>query len=67
VEAIHVKEGYVVINQETCVECGLCKRSNICKQQAFIEEKIAWPRSIRRVLSNPVEVYVSTGVTGRGT
>ena len=67
VEAIHVKVGYVIINQETCVECGLCKRSNICKQQAFIEKKMAWPRSIRRALSNPVEVYVSTGVTGRGT
>jgi len=67
VEAIYVKEGYVIINQEMCVECGLCKRSNICKQQAFIEEKMAWPRSMRKVLSDPTGVYVITGVTGRGT
>ena len=67
VEAIHINEGCVAINQEICVECGLCKRSNICKQQAFIDGQLAWPRSIRRALSNPLEVNDSTGVTGRGT
>ncbi len=55
------------IDLELCVECGVCKRIEICPTDAIIEESLTWPRSIRRQYSDPTGVFVETGVDGRGT
>jgi len=67
VSAIYMVKKKAVINQYTCVECGTCKRINICPTDAFVEEKLSWPRSFRKVLSDPVTIFETTKVTGRGT
>ena len=55
------------IDRDTCVECGVCKRVEICPKEAIIQEDLHWPRSVRRLYSDPTEVFVETGVDGRGT
>lgn len=65
--AIYLEEKKAVIDKNVCVECGVCKRSNICPQKAFLEEDLIWPRSFRKVLSDPVTIFETTRVTGRGT
>lgn len=65
--AIYLEKKKAVIDQHTCAECGVCKRSNICSQNAFLEDDLNWPRSFRKVLSDPVTMFETTKVTGRGT
>ncbi len=61
-------EGSVVsIDQEMCVECGVCKRSGVCPVDALVEPELAWPRVLRSLFSNPITVHPGTGVAGRGT
>jgi NAD-dependent dihydropyrimidine dehydrogenase PreA subunit len=56
-----------VIHPDLCVECGVCKRIEICPTDAIIEEVLTWPRSVRRQYSDPTGVFAETGVDGRGT
>lgn len=60
-------EGVAVINQDECVECGVCFRSKVCPVDAFEEELHQWPRSVRAAFSNPLLVHKETRVPGRGT
>lgn len=55
------------INQEECVECGVCLRANICPTEAIYMQKLKWPRLIRAEFSNPQLPHSSTRVLGRGT
>ena len=55
------------IDLDQCVECGVCKRIEICPTDAIVEEELSWPRSIRRLYSDPTGVFAETGVDGRGT
>jgi ferredoxin len=57
------------INYDECVECSTCLRnmSIVCPVAAFSLEDVAWPRSVRREFSNPLNGHPSTGVMGRGT
>lgn len=67
--AIHVQEKKAYIDQEECVECGICVRQIQCPRNAFYEpeEVRQWPRSVRKVFGDPTEKHESTGVRGRGT
>jgi len=66
--AIMVKDKAVVIDYETCVECGVCQRFGICPVGAIQQvDEIPYPRIIRAVFSDPVQTHESTGVAGRGT
>ena len=56
-----------VINEDECVECGVCFRSGVCPADCFIEEVHPWPRSVRAVFSNPLFEHKETRVPGRGT
>jgi hypothetical protein len=56
-----------IINDDECVECGVCFRSKVCPVDAFEEEVHSWPRSIRAAFSNPRLVHKETRVPGRGT
>ena len=62
-----MKGDTAVIDQDECVECGICLRSGSCPVDAFIEEKATWPRQLRAEFSNPLVKHHSTGGAGRGT
>jgi len=55
------------IDQDECVECGVCLRAEVCPVDAFVEEVHEWPRSVRIAFSNPLIVHKETRVPGRGT
>ena len=66
--AIMVRDKRVVIDYETCVECGVCRRFDICPENAIKQvEEIPYPRIIRAVFSDPLQRHQSTGIQGRGT
>jgi len=55
------------IDQELCVECGDCRRADVCPSDALIYEAHPWPRSVREAFSNPLAEHKETRVPGRGT
>jgi ferredoxin len=57
----------IIINEELCVECGVCFRSDICPTVAFVQNELIWPRSVRAALSNPLIINRETRIPGRGT
>ena len=83
VGAIYVKteerRRIAVINEDDCVECGLCLRmmnldvtlpalkKESCPTSAFYQDRLTYPRILRKVFSDPTGVKEETGVSGRGT
>lgn len=67
--AIYIQRQKAVIDQDACVECGICVRQIPCPRKAFYEpeEVSQWPRSVRKVFGDPTEKHENTGVRGRGT
>lgn len=66
-QAIVVRDA-VVIDQDECVECGVCLRAGVCAVEAIVEEpEQRWPRSVRAAFSNPVTEHKETRILGRGT
>jgi Pyruvate/2-oxoacid:ferredoxin oxidoreductase delta subunit len=55
------------IDEDECVECGVCFRANVCKPQAIYLPELKWPRIVRRAFSDPMLEHKETGVPGRGT
>jgi NAD-dependent dihydropyrimidine dehydrogenase PreA subunit len=55
------------INQDECVECGVCLRANVCKPESIFMPELKWPRVVRRAFSDPMVEHKETGVPGRGT
>lgn len=69
VGAIELVSDYAEINEERCVECSVCYRSQGCPVEAFKQAPdLPWPRIIRRVFSDPNAPHsMTTGGWGRGT
>ena len=67
VNAIAVAEDKAVIDLEECVECGVCQRVGICPTESFSQQPLEWPRSVRAIYSDPLNVHKETGLAGRGT
>ena len=68
VGAIGVKQKTVVIDYEACVECGVCRRLEICPEGAIMQvDEIPYPRIIRAAFSDPTHRHATTEVLGRGT
>ncbi len=68
VGAIVVREKKVLIEYESCVECGVCRRLGICENSAIKQvDKIPYPRVLRAVFSDVTAVHKVTGIAGRGT
>jgi NAD-dependent dihydropyrimidine dehydrogenase PreA subunit len=68
VGAIVLENKEVVIDYETCVECGVCQRFEICPESAIKQvDEIPYPRVVRAIFSDPIQRHESTGVQGRGT
>lgn len=51
VNAIEYSGGISSINQELCLECGTCLRSDVCPTRAFYIQELRWPRTIRAAFS----------------
>ena len=56
-----------VIDQDECVDCGVCLRAGVCPVDCIIFEPAPWPRSLRAVFSDPTTEHKETGIAGRGT
>ena len=69
VGAILPGDGIVSVDEEQCVECGTCLRTAPCPSGAIYEPESVyeWPRSVRKVFSDPKAVHKETNVPGRGT
>lgn len=69
VGAMLPEDGIVRVDEEVCVECGTCLRTAPCPTQAIYEPDCVfeWPRSVRKVFSDPKAVHKETNVPGRGT
>jgi len=65
-DAISIGENYAEIDQDSCVECNSCVRSEICPTDSLTMPELTWPRSIRRAFSDPAPQH-GTGIPGRGT
>ena len=70
------------IDQDDCVECGVCLRAGVCPTDAIFWQELTWPRAIRQAFSavlvgykalkdHGIEEYNETKATatigGRGT
>jgi Fe-S-cluster-containing hydrogenase component 2 len=69
VGAILPEDGVVKVDQDACVECGTCLRAVSCPSDALYDSEAVqrWPRSVRKVFSDPKAVHKETNVPGRGT
>ncbi|MDR3590610.1 MAG: 4Fe-4S dicluster domain-containing protein [Negativicutes bacterium] len=55
------------VDQQECVDCGVCFRAGVCPADALYEPLPQWPRSVRGTFSNPLVEHKETRVPGRGT
>jgi len=64
-----IKEGQnsAYIEQDECVECGVCLKVEACSSEALYQPKLEWPRILRAQFSDPRVVHPATMVYGRGT
>jgi hypothetical protein len=56
-----------IINQDECVECGVCLRSGVCKTGAIWWPELEWPRAVRQAFSAVLvgyDVFAKAGVLG---
>jgi len=65
--AIRMGDQKAAIDQAQCVECNVCRRVEICPVDAFVQKPLEWPRSVRAIYSDPLNVHKETGLAGRGT
>lgn len=65
--AIRLKEKKVIIEQDECVECGVCLRAGVCANSAFFRDELSWPRILRAEFSDPTIPHKKTAIAGRGT
>jgi len=66
-EAISMKDDVAVIDQDECVDCGVCLKSGVCPVDCIIFEPAPWPRSLRTTFSDPRTEHKETKIAGRGT
>jgi len=55
------------IEQDECVECGVCLKVQACPYDALYQPELQWPRVLRAQFSDPRVVHPTTQVYGRGT
>jgi hypothetical protein len=47
----HKTSNTATINQDECVECGVCLRSGVCNVEAIYWPDLEWPRAVRQAFS----------------
>ena len=55
------------VDQDECVECGVCLNSGVCPVGAIYQPGLGWPRILKAMWSSVVFVHPETKVQGRGT
>ena len=65
--AIRLERKKAEIIWDECTECGVCQRVEICPKDAIYQQPLEWPRSVRAIYSDPLNVHKETGLAGRGT
>jgi len=58
---------YYEINEDECVDCGVCLRAKVCPADALYMPEYDWPRTLRANFSDPLVEHPQTKVPGRGT
>jgi len=58
---------YYEIDEDECVDCGVCLRSSVCSAGALFMPSYEWPRTVRAAFSDPTVEHRETKVPGRGT
>jgi NAD-dependent dihydropyrimidine dehydrogenase PreA subunit len=68
-DCIVEREGFGYIDEDECVECGVCLRVGVCPNDALFipKESLCYPRLIRAQFSDPGVAHPSTNQAGRGT
>jgi hypothetical protein len=56
-----------VIEEDECVECSVCLRSDCCPTDALFQPTLDWPRIVRKNFSDPLKIHPETRIPGRGT
>ena len=66
---IEEKDDEVRIDQDECVECGVCLNSEVCPVEAIYQsdESLVYPRAIRMQMSDPSAEHPTFKAWGRGT
>ncbi len=69
VGCMSVTDKKVVIDVEECVDCGVCKRADVCPVDAIFmpKESFDYPRAIRMQFSDPGVQHPNLKAWGRGT
>ncbi len=58
---------YYEIDEDECVDCGVCLRAAVCSTGALFMPQYEWPRTVRSAFSDPTVEHRETKVPGRGT
>jgi len=66
---IHEGDEAAFIDEEECVECGVCLHTAVCPVEAIYrpDESLVYPRAIRMQLSDPSAEHPNFKAWGRGT
>lgn len=68
VDAIHHDGEKCYVDETACTECYVCLRQHVCPKDAIEAVELNdFYKQFQHVMSDPVENYGVTGVTGRGT
>jgi len=67
VNAIEMEDGTASVDLDECVECSNCLRAKVCPVDAIFQQELAWPRTVRSILSDPLTVSEASDISGRGT
>jgi hypothetical protein len=69
VHSIAIGEEKARIDEEECVECGVCLRVDVCPKKAIYmpKESFEYPRAIRMQFSDPGVQHPNLKAWGRGT
>jgi len=62
-----IMDDVAAIDQDACVDCGVCLHAEVCPVDCIIFEPAPWPRSVRATFSNPRAEHKETKIAGRGT
>ena len=64
---IEEKDEGVQIDQDECVECGVCLHSEVCPVEAIYrpDESLVYPRAIRMQMSDPSAEHPTFKAWGR--
>jgi NAD-dependent dihydropyrimidine dehydrogenase PreA subunit len=69
VSCMQERDGQVVIDEDACVDCGVCLRADACPAGAICmpPESFEYPRAIRMQFSDPGVEHPAFKAWGRGT